>query len=445
MSVMWLVSPIAVVQGIYAKYFGVSLATIAGAILIAKLVDAISDPIVGILSDRFYQKHGTRKPYILVGGLLFIVCSYYFFVPPPQATGAYFLLWYVAFYFTYTIFEIPHLAWGGDLAPTSREKTAIFTWRSMANYSGWMLFYAIPLLPFFDSSVITPKTLSVSVILAGVLGILMLFTCLKYTPNQVLRFSGISPERPKKNCSLREDGVSNTKNMIASMKKNKAFWIFVAAYGLGVSANGMWFSLIFIYVDIYLGLGEQFAKMYLIAFTAGLAMTPLWGKIAIRIGNRASWSFAALFVIVSFIYTGMLSPGESGLSELITLKIIQTVGYACMGVVCPAIVSEIADYGELKSNDQSSATYFAAYNFITKLGIAIASASALAIAGWYGFDASSTEHSEESVQGLILAISWLPVVLACLSLFLIFLIPINSRRHAIIRRRLDLVSSHPQR
>ena len=66
-----LLSPvIAVLGGIYAKYYGLSLTSIAGVILAAKLFDAVTDPLIGYYSDRWRLKIGSRKPLILVGVLL---------------------------------------------------------------------------------------------------------------------------------------------------------------------------------------------------------------------------------------------------------------------------------------------------------------------------------------------------------------------------------------
>ena len=94
----WLITPVAIVQGIYAKYYGLSLTLIATIILVVRFVDAVSDPLIGYWSDRFYQRTGTRKPFILVGGLLFILCAYFLYVPPAEVGALYFTGWFIAFY-----------------------------------------------------------------------------------------------------------------------------------------------------------------------------------------------------------------------------------------------------------------------------------------------------------------------------------------------------------
>ena len=109
-GVLCLWGPISMVQGIYAKYFGLSLSVIASIILIARLFDAISDPIIGKVTDNYYLRKGTRKPFIRVGGMLLIVSAYFLYVPVDflyQASKEiYFLCSFIAFYLGYTLIEI---------------------------------------------------------------------------------------------------------------------------------------------------------------------------------------------------------------------------------------------------------------------------------------------------------------------------------------------------
>ncbi len=210
------------------------------------------------------------------------------------------------------------------------------------------------------------------------------------------------------------------------------------------TSSGMWYGLIFLYVDAYLGLGDHYAQMFLIAFIIGFAITPLWYKLSIWWGKKSTWVLGTILLIVSFIYTGFLAPGETGFIELVVLKTIQTMGFTCMGVVAPAMLSEIIDYSNWKERSERSATYFSIYAFISKSTVAIATALGLAIAGWYGFDATATSHSEPSIFGLTLAIAWLPPVFAILALAFILLSPINERRYLIIRRSLDMRAGSPK-
>ena len=74
-GIYFLMGSLGLLQGIYAKYFGMPLSTIALVLFVSRLFDAISDPIIGYWSDRVYACTGSRKPFVVCGVLLFIISS----------------------------------------------------------------------------------------------------------------------------------------------------------------------------------------------------------------------------------------------------------------------------------------------------------------------------------------------------------------------------------
>ena len=104
----FLYGPIAILQGIYAKHFGLALTTIATVLFVARLFDAVSDPIIGYCADRYHARRGNLKPFVISGGVLFIVASWFLYVPPTDVSCGYFLVCFLAFYLAYTLFEIPN-------------------------------------------------------------------------------------------------------------------------------------------------------------------------------------------------------------------------------------------------------------------------------------------------------------------------------------------------
>ena len=442
-AVVWLVSPINIIQGVYAKYHGLSLTTIASIILLARIFDAVTDPLIGHYSDKYRRRTGTRKPIILFGGLLLMISSYFLYIPYGEVSAYYFACWFMALYLALTVFEIPHVAWASEIARTSESKAKIYSVRSMAGYLGLILFYSVPMLPFFETQDITPKTLEISMIIAGILILPLLYVCIKNTPN------GLSslPDSEEKisDLTMCSQADRNQAGLFGSIVGNKPLLLFLGAYLFYGIGAGMWYGMIFLYVDGYLGLGENFAKMFLLAFVLGLAITPIWCKLSINFGKKNIMAIAMALLIASFFYTGTLTPGEAGLQELIILKIVNTIGNVCIVAIAPAMLSEIIDYSAWKYRSENTATYFSLFTFITKANSAAGMALGLAIAGWYGFDATTTVQSPESVTGLMLSMKWLPVSFVFVALLLTVCNPINIRRHRTIRHCLDRRSRRAQR
>lgn len=432
-TAVWLMAPTAIVQGIYAKHYGLALTTIAVVVLMARFFDAITDPIIGYCSDRHRARTGTRKPFIWVGGLVAIISSYFFYVPPEHVSTMYFTCWFLLFYLGWTIFEVPHLAWGSELAGESHERTKIYTVRSIAGYLGLLLFYTVPLLPFFETSEITPETLKWSVIAAGLVMLPMLYLCIKTVPD-VDEKHFVNKKEDNTESSNKKQSFRLFQEVII---QNKPFLWFLVAYSFCSIGGGMWFGLIFIYVDTYLGLGDQFAGMFMLAFVAGVIATPVWYKLVIWLGRKTTWCIALAMVMLSFIYTGMLTPSTASFYDLLAFKVLNTLGASCILIVVPSMLADIVDYGTWKFGIHRAATYFSIYTFVVKASVSLGAGLGLAIAGWYGFDAAANTHSEGSVLALRLSISWLPALFMLVSLVLTMFIPITARHHEIILRRLE--------
>ncbi len=132
----------------------------------------------------------------------------------------------------------------------------------------------------------------------------------------------------------------------------------------------------------------------------------------------------------------LLKPGQDGLYFLCAVTALSNFGAASYAIFSPSILSDIIDYGTWKFGQNHAGIYFSLYSLATKATVAIGGAFALGIAGWYGFDPSESDHSEQAVSGLRLGAIYLPAILGFTSLILIYLIPMSAGRHAVICKAL---------
>jgi len=437
-AVWFLFAPLwQVIPGVYAKYFGFTLTSIAYAMLAARLLDAVVDPLIGRASDIYKDRKGSRKLFVAVGGIAYAVCGYFLFVPPPGVHIAYFLGWFLAFVVAWTTFEIPHMAWASELSLDSSGKTRLFAIRVSAGYLGLLLFYAVPLLPVFHTTTITPETLRWSATIAGLLILPLLVICLKVTPD------GRAPTRPRSSAQLGLGESAST--VLRTVFRNVPLLGFFMLIALVELSNGMWYGMIFIYVDSYLGLGKQFAGMFLLAFLIGIVATPLWYQVSKRLGKNATWGIAAAILLVSYAFTAVLTPEHTTFANLLVLKGLNTVALVCVGLMEPSMLSDVVDYSQWRFRRNNAGLYFSVYIFFVKAIKAIGGALGLAIAGWYGFEPSVPIHTQSSIFGLKLAAALLPCVLVLVSFAFLARVPIDARAHATIRRRLQQLKDRETR
>ena len=426
-----------ILQGIYAKHFGMALTTIAAVLLIARLFDAVTDPLIGYYTDRYYARRGTYRPFILAGALLFVISSWFLYVPygvdPSQSDASvstvYFLVWFLAFYLTQTLFEIPQMAWGGELARSSREKNTIYSLRSLFAFFGILLFYAVPLLPWFETTEFTPQTLQWTVLVAGALMLLTLFLCFKHVPSRTISSPPIDTGRQGREQAL--DVV------LRAVFKNRAFLLLSAAHICTGIGSGMWFALLYIFTDTYLKLGSQFALVFVICTCLKIVFLKVWFVMANRLGKQIAWIGGMVLVVLGIAGTGLLSPEKTDFFEFLLCVALVFSGFSAFSVMVPSLLSDIVDYGTWKFGSDRGATYFSLYCFSNKAIGALGAALSLAIAGGFGFEPTANSHSVLAVTGMHLGMVWIPVLFFVLSIVFIARIPITTHRHTIIRRRLD--------
>ena len=434
-AITMFVAPLNIIQGIYAKHYGLALTTLAMIMLISRVIDTFTDPLIGYFVDSYQTRKGTRKPFIAIGALLALVSGYFIYVPPVMVTPIYAAIWFVVMFTAFSLFEIPHQTWPSDIDTGDAKNTTLgfYSYRVFAIYCGLIIFYSVPFLPIFDSQKITLDTLRYTFYIASVAVIPALILNVLLVPSGK---SSVSIPTGKSMFSWRL--IKDTLRMIAI---NKPFLLFLLAFIFSGFSVGMWYGVIFIYVDSYLGMGDQFAKMFLIAFLAGLLVTPVCHRLILLIGKKYTWALGIVLSVISYVYTGFLHPDATTHLQLMLLKVIHTCGVVCITVVTPAMLSEIADYSQLRFKHENNGLYFSIKIFVEKLNLAGGIALALAISGWLGYDVSSDYHSDSSLLGLKLASSWLPAIGGSIALVIIMFSPINERRHQIIKRRLDAIKS----
>ena len=431
-SIGVLLNLMGVVQGIYAKYFGVALTTIAAVVLVVRLFDVVTDLLIGCLSDRQFARTGSRKTFIFCGCLLFLVSSYFLFIPltPAQLDASvdvsiiYFCCWSFLFYLAYTIFEIPHQSWGAGLASTSEEKNSIFSWRFVAITLGTLLFTLVPFVPIFATAEFTPETLRWSVYLVAMLLLPSLYLCLKKAPNPVAVHSAPKSYRIR----------------WSTLLQNKPMLLFFAAYLFYGTGVGILFGILFIYIDSYLGLGEHYASMVLIGTVVALGSVPIWRQLANRVGKKTVWIAGKVFLCAGALRLAFMSPDDAVYLDLVWSYILFQFGFVAGGISAPSLLSDLIDYSNWKFKTESTASYYGLYTLMTKGFVALGSALGIMLFGWYGFDPSAPAYTAETAFAVHLAVGWLPILLYLIAILFIWLIPIDTQRHRIIRRRLDSIA-----
>lgn len=413
---MWSILP-----AVYVKYFGLELSAVATVVLLIRLFDGITDPTIGYLSDRHRAANGSRKLWVVSGGVGAIFACYHLFIPPEQVTTSYYLVWSMVYFLVLTISEVPHMTWGNELTMDYNQRAKVFSFRYIFTYIGSVIFYALPLLPFYAGNDYTPEVLHDAVIIgAGITLVGAVWTIFHAPPGKISK-------------SAQGDSL---KLFTVSLKDNKPFLIYCAASGSVALGYGMWFGLIYFFLDAYLQLTEKIAMIFIASLIFSMFSTPLWLKLISKTSKSVAWMTGVTLFCLQLVATLFVGP-DSAIWIAPCLIITAYISFASNDIAALSSLGDIVDYGKIKFHKDRGATYYAVNSLIFKVGLGIGGGISLGCVAYFGFDPTVSVHSNSEIAGFKLAFVGLPLLMALIGIAFISLTPITKTYHSYIQRRIE--------
>lgn len=410
--------PVAVMlPAFYAETFGLPLAAIGGVLAAARLLDVITDPLAGAISDRWRGRFGRRKPMMVLGAPLAGLALFMLFIPPADVSVSHLAIWASLLYLGWTMIALPYTAWGAELSPDYQDRSRITLAREGAQMTGILIAAAIPVMFSADDWQTGLKLIVIATLVGGAIS---LAVALRVVPDPV----PIQPAHSQNSVKL------------SLYLQNKPFMRLLSAWLLNGLANGFPTVLFAFFVTHVLG-GTDAERNWLLLlyFGAGVAGVPLWMKLAERVQKHRVWSGAMIFNCAAFAIAAFLGPGDIPVFAIVCL----TTGLALGADLAlpPAIQADVVDYDTLRSGRKRAGIYFAFWNMATKFALAGAVGIAFLSLDILGFDAQATEQSATATDGLIFLYAVMPILLKFSAIALIYRFPIDADRQAIIRQRLQ--------
>lgn len=413
---MWSILP-----AIYVKYFGLELSAVAAVVLIVRLFDGITDPTIGYLADRHREANGSRKVWVIGGGMGAVVACYFLFYPPENVSTGYYLFWSVVYFVMFTVSEVPHMTWGSELTLDYNERANVFGMRYIFTYLGSLAFYAMPLLPFYTTNDYTPEVMQDTLKVGIALTLIGAAWTIFHAPaGRVIK--SVKCDSPRL--------------FLQSLKENKPFLIYCAATALISLAYGMWFGLIFFYLNSYLSLAGKVAVIFMVSQIISMISSSGW-LVLIRNTSKAHAWFVGVLVFCAQLICMYFVDDSTGWWLPALLVITAYISFASNDIAALSTLGDISDYGKLKFNKDRGATYYAVNSLIFKVGLGVGGGISLSLAGFSGFDPNATSYDAFQVLGLQVGFLGLPLLFALLGLIFVIRTPITRHRHQIIQRRIE--------
>lgn len=404
----------------YNAELGLPLATIGTVLLVSRIFDVITDPLMGYISDHTRSRWGRRRPWILLSIPFMMTGIYQLFLPPEDAGWGHLLFWSMLLSLGTTMMLIPYYAWGAELSPDYNERSRITGARSMAGVAGSFLAQAIP----------TVALLVWAIGGSGAVLEIVAYSMLILMPICVAVTLWGTPDAQ----------VQVTSNVplftgLKFMAKNKPFLQLAVAFTVGSIGLSITTPLYIFFIADVLQAEKQAPYMLAFFYVANLLSIPVWVKLSTIIGKHRAYMSALVLIALAHPFYMLLGPGDFWYMLPITL----VTGAAAGGFSAAlpfSMKADVIDYDTVLSGENRAAFFLASWSFIQKLVASLGAAIATFGLAAVGFDAGK-ENTEEELFGLRFLFSTLPSVFYLGAAALMIGYPITAARHAEIRKELE--------
>lgn len=429
----------------YSTIFGLSLVDATFLMLVTRIWDAVSDPMMGIIADRTQTRWGKYRPYLMWIALPFAIVGVLLFTTPEMGYAGK-RIWAYATYIlmmtVYTAINVPYGAMLGVMTADSDEKTVFSSFRMFFAYAGSFVVLAgwEPLCKFFnkvqgiETSINAPSSWQYAMIVVATCCLLLFLLCFKMTRETVKSL-------PKE---------SSVGSDLKTLFRNAPWWIllggvlffnlfsaarytagpFFFASVIGEGAQLKIFSTEFLfYAGIFFAVGE-------VSNMVGVSMTP---TITSKLGKKSTFMYSLILLIVlsCLFFFAPLTTGGYWI-----MMLLQVLVNILTGIISPLVWSmyaDIADYSELKFNTASTGLIFSSSSMAQKFGGAIGGSAVTAILAAVGFSTEATAVQTESALIWVKALmSFVPAAVAGLSLLFVSIYPLTTKRMEEIQSELEI-------
>jgi GPH family glycoside/pentoside/hexuronide:cation symporter len=406
-----------IVPTFYSETLGVPLAAVGAALLLVRIVDALSDPVIGWLSDRTRTRFGRRRTLFLASLPLTAAAGLMLFSPPAGAGAGYLALWGVVLSIGYTATLIAYAAWGAELAADYHERSRVAAFREAFTLGGSIIAIAVPFAIGFDQVDGAHGLAVLGIVVAlSLIGLGALATAL--VPEPV--------EHTVATAGLRAG--------LSQMVANRPFVRLIAAFLVNGLANAIPATLFLYFVSERLAAPEMRGPLLLLYFAAGVAGAPLALWAAGRIGKHRAWCWAMLVTCAVFAVAPLLGEGDGAAFAFISVLTGLALGF---DLVLPAsIQADVVDVDTAAFGIQRTGFYFAAWSLATKLALALAVGVAFPLLAVFGFSPAG-ENGPGALTALAVLYAWVPVVLKLGAIALMWNFPLDSAEQQRLRTAID--------
>jgi len=407
----------------YTDYVGIGAAAVGTLFLVARIWDAVDDPIQGILCDRTRTKWGRLRPWIFVATILGAAISVLlFFMPNLSPTGkiVYVYITYISYGIIYSFYDIPYWSLIPTMSEDTQERTRItLPPRLVASLGG--LIAGVLSLPL-------AKILGAGNDTRGFLMLAIIFSIVWLITGMIAFFS--TKERyipPRKEHEKFVDSV------FVIVKNSPLLLLFISSVFLGV-AGAMRGGMGVYYFKYVVG-NDVMVSMFMLAnilfSIVAMLLTPMISK---KMGKKPTFILSLALTIFVYLISYFIPPSLA--MVYILLNVVAGFGNGMYVIVATSMFADTVEYAEWKIGKRSESIVFSMVTFLAKLSQALGgSAVAFGLAAIAYIP--NVEQSQNTLTGINQMMSIWPALLTLIALVAILFYKLTEKKYGEIVKELE--------
>lgn len=421
---------------LYVMKFATDVLLIAPAIMglifsASRIWDAVSDPIVGYLSDRTRIRYGRRRSWILASTVPIGVAFVMVFAPPAGLEGVGLAVWMgvavIGFYSAMTVFFVPHLSLGAELSASYHERSRLFGVRHGFYTFGSILslisFYVLISAEQLGREAVRGTAFELALLASAGMVVLILLAV------------GQIRERPEYQGRVNENPFFAFRDV---WRNPHARLLILVTFieNVGSAAIGA----LTLYVAQYVVGAPLWAPVMILCYMVPSSLSvPLWIPLSRRFGKVRLWMFSMLMTGASFGSMFALPWfDEVGfkIGYICVAAFFAGLAAGCGGTLSPSIQGDVIDYDEMVTGERKEGSYFAAWNFVYKGATGVMLLLTGFVLQLSGFVPNQAQSMTVQVA-MVTLYGIFPLVCYAIGAFLFRRFSLDEAEHAKIRRVLD--------
>lgn len=422
---------------------------------IPRALDAITDPLMGYISDKTKSRWGRRRPYIFIGAIVVgLVYMLLWQLPEGQTEDYYF--WYflivcLLFYIAYTIYATPFVALGFELTPDYHERTRVMATSNFFGQFAWLIapwfLWFMQNENFFDSMREGAGWLAiiigVFVIACGILPAIFLKERFANKPEETPMVKVEVAEQPSKPKMGLLDSIKDFLTGFFITLKCKPFLMLCMATFL-VFNGYMMVSVFQNYVIIYYifagntDAGAEWAGWAgSVAAVATFCVIFIVTRLSTLFGKRKAFFIAIGLSLIGYASKWFLYQPETPLLMLLP-PILISFGMGSLFTLILSMLADVCDLDELETGERREGLFGSIFWWVVKLGIAVAMAAGGLLLNATGFDIElGANQSEQTILLMRISDILVPLITSALAIWVISKYPITEQKAIEIREQLE--------